>query len=150
MNPRMHAAFATVASLVVGFAIVWGFVLAGSPSTRRNQLFDSHRLQDLQSIARAIQMQVVETTLTQTANSTKRLKQPLPKTLEEAAQNDRLEKLSTHDPETGEPYRYTVVNSTTFTLCATFSQAHNADYRVFWNHPAGEHCFTINVLDPPP
>jgi hypothetical protein len=150
MNPRMHAAFAVVASLVVGFAIVWGFVLAGSPSTRRNQLFDGHRLQDLQSITRAIQMQVVDTTLTQTANSTKRLKQPLPKTLEEAAQNDRLEKLSTQDPETGEPYRYTVVNATTFTLCATFSQAHNADFRVFWNHPAGEHCFTINVLDPPP
>jgi hypothetical protein len=150
MNPRMHAAFAVIASLVVGFAIVWGFVLAGSPSTRRNQLFDGHRLQDLQSITRAIQMQVVDTTPTQTANSTKRLKQPLPKTLEEAAQNDRLEKLSTLDPETGEPYRYTVVNATTFTLCATFSQAHNADYRVFWNHPAGEHCFTINVLDPPP
>jgi len=91
-----------------------------------------------------------ETTPTKSADSTKRLKHPLPKTLEEAAQNDRLEKISTHDPETGEPYRYTVVNSTTFTLCATFSQAHNADDRVFWNHPAGEHCFTINVLDPPP
>jgi hypothetical protein len=150
MTSRIHAGFAAVASLVVGFAVVWGFVLAGSPAARRTQLFDARRLQDLQAIARAIQTQVMETAPTKGADTTKRLKHPLPKTLEEVAEKERFQKIYTHDPETEEPYGYTVVNATTFTLCANFSQAHNADFRVFWNHPAGEHCFTINVLDPPP
>ena len=82
--------------------------------------------------------------------SPKRIKQPLPKTLDEAAEKDKYEKLSTRDPETGEQYGYTVVNATTIRLCATFTQARNDQQWVFWNHPAGEHCFTIDVLDPPP
>jgi len=150
MTARMHATFAVIASLVVGFAIVWGFVQAGSPASRRTQLIDEHRVQDLQAIARAIQMQVMDIAPAKGADSSKHLKHPLPKTLEEAAQNNRFQKLSIYDPETGVPYRYTVVNSTTFTLCASFSQAHTDDFHIFWNHPAGEHCFTINVLDPLP
>jgi len=150
MTARTHVAFAVIASLVVGFAVVWGFVVAGSPSTRRIQLLDDRRLQDLQTIAGAIETQSVDTAANKNADTSKRLKHPLPKTLDEAVQNDRNEKLSTLDPETGQPYSYTVVNSTTFKLCAIFSKARNADYRVFWNHPAGEHCFTIDVLDPPP
>jgi len=150
MSARTHLAFAGVASLVVGFAVAWGFVLAGSPAARRIQLLDDRRLQDLQTIARAIESESVESSATGTADSKKKLQHPLPKTLEEADKGARLEKLSIHDPETGEPYGYTMVNSTTFTLCANFSQARDAEYRVFWNHPAGRHCFTIDVLDPPP
>jgi hypothetical protein len=150
MSIRIHAAFAVVASAVVGFAVVWGFVLAGSPSTRRVQLMDERRLQDLQAIVRAIGAESVETTFTLKTDSARHLKHPLPGTLEEVAKNDRYEKLSIHDPETGQPYEYKVVSSTTFQLCATFSQPRNAEYRVFWNHPAGRHCFTINALDSPP
>jgi hypothetical protein len=150
MSIRIHVAFAVVASAVVGFAVVWGFVLAGSPSTRRVQLMDERRLQDLQAIVRAIEAESVETSITQKIDSARHLKHPLPKDLEEAAKNDRYEKLSIHDPETRQPYDYKVVNPTTFQLCATFSQPRNAEYRVFWNHPAGRQCFTINVLEPPP
>ena len=75
---------------------------------------------------------------------------PEAKTLEEAANRSRNERVNPRDPETGEPYRYTVKNETTYELCATFARPRDWDSRVFWNHRAGAHCFTINVLDPPP
>jgi hypothetical protein len=77
------------------------------------------------------------------------LKEPLPKTLEEAAQRARDERLNPRDPETDESYVYRIKNETTYELCATFRLKRDSDSRVFWNHPSGTHCFTINVLDPP-
>jgi hypothetical protein len=143
MTCRTHAAFGVTASIVVTFAIVWGFVLAGSPAARRLERLDEQRLQDLQNIASEIQSMV---------NPDKKgeIKEPLPKTLDEAAPRARAVRLNPRDPQTGEPYRYTTKNETTYVLCATFSTGRDSDYRVFWNHPAGEHCFTINGLDPPP
>jgi hypothetical protein len=144
MTFRTHAAFGVIASIVVTFATVWGFVVAGSPATRRIERLDEQRLQDLQNIASEIQSMVVN------PDKKGEIKEPLPKTLDEAAQRARAVRLNPRDPQTGEPYRYTIKNETTYELCATFSTGRDSDYRVFWNHPAGAHCFTINVLDPPP
>jgi hypothetical protein len=144
MSPRAHAAYAIVASIVVAFAIVWGFVLVGSPATRRQERFDEQRLKDLQTIAREIQWMVVD------PNENETLKAALPMTLEEAAARARDKSLNPRDPETGEPYVYTVKNESTYEVCATFARKREWDSRVFWNHSAGAHCFTINVLDPPP
>jgi len=144
MTLRIHAAFAVVASVVVAVAVAWGFFLVGSPATRRLEHFDEHRLQDLQTIAREIQSMV------ENRNKRGTLKEPLPKTLEEAAERARDERLNPSDPETNEPYRFRINNETTYELCATFARKRDSDARVFWNHPAGKHCFTINVLDPPP
>ena len=146
MTVRTHTAFGVAASLVVVSAIVWGFVLAGSPATRRLERLDEQRLQDLQTIAREIQSMVVYPY----PDRKRELKEPLPRTLDEAVQRARGARLNPRDPETGEPYRYTVKNETTYELCARFTRQRESDFRVFWNHPAGEHCFTINVLDPPP
>jgi hypothetical protein len=139
-------AFGIAASIVVISAIVWGFVLAGSPATRRLERFDLQRLQDLQTIAREIQSMVEYAY----PERKRELKEPLPRTLDEAVRRARGAKLNPRDPETGEPYRYTVENETTYELCARFTRKRESDFRVFWNHPSGEHCFTINVLDPPP
>lgn len=144
MTARMHLFFAGAASLVVAFAIVWGFVLAGSPMARRMQRLDEQRLQDLQTIAEEIEAMVIET------NGKRQLKAPLPSTLEEAVKHARATRINPRDPETGELYRYTLKNETTYELCAMFAAQRQSDYSVFWNHAAGEHCFTINVLDPPP
>jgi len=144
MTVRTHAVFGFTASIVVTFAIVWGFILAGSPATRRLERLDEQRLQDLQTIASEIQSMVVN------PDKKGELKAPLPKTLDEAAQRARAARLNPRDPETGEPYRYTVKSETTYELCGTFAKRRDADFHVFWNHPAGAHCFTINVLDPPP
>jgi hypothetical protein len=144
MTARAHAAFGVTASIVVMFAIVWGFVLVGSPTTRRLERLDEQRLRDLQSIASEIQSMVMN------PHKQGELKEPLPKTLDEALQRARSARLNPRDPETGEPYRYTVKGETTYELCATFVRRRDADFSVFWNHPAGAHCFTISVLDPPP
>jgi hypothetical protein len=144
MTLRIHAAFAVVTSVVVFFAIAWGFFLVGSPATRRLERFDERRLEDLRTIAREIQSMV------ENPNKNGTLKEPLPKTLEEAAQRSRDERLNPRDPETNEPYRFLIKNETTYELCATFARKRDSDARVFWNHPAGMHCFTIKVLDPPP
>jgi len=144
MKVRTHAAFGVAASVAVAFAIVWGFVLAGSPSSRRRERLDEQRLRDLQTIASEIQSLVVH------QDGKTELKEPLPRTLEEAVKIARGERLNPRDPETGEFYRYTVKYETTFELCARFTTTRESDFRVFWNHPAGEHCFTIDVLDPPP
>jgi len=144
MSLRVHVAFALFASLIVAFAIAWGFFLVGSPGARRLERFDDQRLQDLQTIANEIQWMVIDST------KEKILKEALPATLDEAAERARGKRIQQRDPETGEPYRYTVKNETTFELCATFSRPRESDWRVFWNHPAGAHCFTINVFDPPP
>lgn len=136
--------FGVCASVAVVFAIVWGFVVAGSPSTRRRERVDERRLGDLQTIASEIESLVV------TTDGKRQLKEPLPRTLEDATKMARGTKLNPRDPETRELYLYTVKNETTFELCARFTTRRDSDRRVFWNHPAADHCFTINVLDPPP
>jgi hypothetical protein len=144
MTPRVHAIFGIVTTVVVAAAVAWGFVLVGSPASRRLARFDEQRLEDLRTIAREIQGLVVD------PEDKKKLKQPLPKTLAEAASRAQNERLNARDPETGEAYEYRVTGEATYELCATFSQARDRDALVFWNHAAGRHCFTINVLDPPP
>src|SRR4051812_46921939 len=149
MSPRFHTAFALAASVVVVAAVAWGFILAGSPATRRLERFDDQRLLDLKTIVREIQSTTVDTGVTNPQDK-KSLKAPLPKTLEEAAKTARGEKINLRDPETDEAYRYTVKNESTYVLCAIFARPRDEDSGVFWNHAAGAHCFTINVLDPPP
>lgn len=144
MIVRAHRAFGAVALLVVAFAIVWGFVLAGSPSTRRLERLDEQRLRDLQTIAREIDSMVIK------PGEQREIKEPLPSTLDEAVRRARGAKLNPRDRATGELYGYTVINKTTYKLCASFTKPRESDYEVFWNHPPGEHCFTIDVLDPPP
>jgi hypothetical protein len=145
MSPRVHAAFAIVASTVVACAVAWGFYLVGSPLDRREVRFDEQRLRDLQTIAREIRQMVVDS-----HGDKNELKAALPKTLAEAIERGRGQQMNSLDPETGEPYEYTVKSDSTFELCAQFARPRDWDSNVFWNHAAGKHCFTINVLDPPP
>jgi hypothetical protein len=144
MTSRFHTGFAIVASITVAIAVACGFVVIGSPSTRRLARFDEQRLRDLQTIAREIQL------MTEDPNKKGTLKESLPKTLDEATLRARDERVNPRDPETGEPYAYRVKDETTYELCARFARKRDWDSRIFWNHPAGAHCFVINVLDPPP
>ncbi len=144
MSRRFHVLFAVLATVAVVTAIGWGFFLVGSPGTRRLERFDEQRLHDLQAIAREIHSLTVE------PEEPPRLKRPLPPSLAELADQARGERVTLKDPETGAAYRYRVTGESTFELCATFTSARESDASVFWNHPAGEHCFTIDVLDPPP
>ena len=143
MTPRIHTIFSVGATLVVAVALVWGFVLAGSPATSRLQRLDQRRLDDLQTIFREIQSLCHDPDIKDT------LKRPLPQSLDQLATLARRERINLSDPETAQRYRYVVTSETTYEVCATFSLPRDSDSNVFWNHPAGEHCFTIDALDPP-
>jgi hypothetical protein len=136
--------FAALATAAVTFAIVWGFMLVGSPGTRRLERLDEQRLADLQAIAGEIQDLVVD------REKPDVLKGPLPATLEALANQARSRRIERFDPDSGEPYLYEVTGESTYRLCATFTGPRDSDSSVFWNHPTGKHCFEINVLDPPP
>ena len=143
MTTRMHLLFSLASSIVVVVAIVWGIVLAGSPQTARLQRFDRQRQNDLKTIFREVQ------SLCHDPDIKDKLKRELPTSLDELAALARTERINLIDPETGERYSYTVKDETTYELCATFSLERDSDFEVFWNHPSGRHCFTIDALDPP-
>lgn len=143
MTARAHLLASVAMSVVVLVAVVWGVVLVGSPATARHQRFDHQRLQDLQTIFREVQ------SLCRDPDIKDSLKRPLPGSLEELAGWARSERIPLSDPETQERYSYTVRDATTYELCATFSLQRDSDVEVFWNHPSGRHCFTVDALDPP-
>ena len=143
MTKRTHVVFSVALSIVVVVAVVWGVVLVGSPGTARLQRFDQQRLKDLQTIFREVQ------SLCQDPDIKDELKRALPDTLDELAALARSERINLTDPETGQRYVYTVKDAATYELCATFSLERDSDAEVFWNHPSGRVCFTVDALDPP-
>ena len=143
MTWSVHRTFAVAAILTVGVAVVWGFVLVGGPEAGRTEKMDARRLDDLQAIEAEVQDLVFDRDHKTT------LKQPLPPSLQEVAAKARYRRLTLEDPVSGEPYEYAVTGPTTYRLCATFARERASSYQVFWNHPAGRHCFTIDALDAP-
>jgi hypothetical protein len=143
MMTRVHLVFSVVFSMVLIGAVVWGVALVGTPQTARLQRLDRQRLEDLQTIFREIQ------SLCRDPDIKDELKRALPATLDELATVARSERIKLTDPETGQRYVYRVADGTTYELCATFSLTRDSDSEVFWNHPSGRHCFTVDALDPP-
>ncbi len=143
MKTSAHAAFSVASSVVVVVAVVWGVALVGSPGTARLQRFDQQRTADLQTIFREIQ------SLCQDPDIKDALKRALPISLDELAAIARSERINVTDPQTGERYIYAVRSEITYDLCATYSLERDSDAEVFWNHPPGRHCFTVDALDPP-
>ena len=140
MSARLHIGFGTAATALVTAVIAWGFVVTGSPDTRRQERLDERRVEDLQTIHREIQL------LVRDPARPGELVRPLPATLEEAAHRAVDRRVTLLDPETELPYGYRVVDATTYELTATFAAERDADRDVFWNHPASEHTFTIDAL----
>lgn len=143
MTASVHRVFALVATIVVAAAVAWGFVVAGGPQLRRTERMDERRLEDLRTIHAEI-LGLVRDPLKKDV-----LKQPLPKSLQELATRARQRRIPLEDPVTGAPYEYRVTGESTYVLCATFERPRDATYDVFWNHPAGRHCFTVDAKDPP-
>jgi hypothetical protein len=136
--------------LIVAGAIALGFALAGSPLTARQYRMDEKRVEDLRAIHRAIQQMA---TKTDKNTSTVKAIRALPKTLDEVADyqttHEAGRKLDLVDPQTGEPYGYTVTGEKTYELCATFELAREKKRDLFWNHAAGRHYFKFNAESPP-
>ena len=49
-----HRVFAGIATAIVLLAVVWGFILSGSPMTQRLRNFDDRRVEDLRAIVNAV------------------------------------------------------------------------------------------------
>ena len=133
--------------------IIAGFFIMGTPGQVRLYRFDDQKVQDLQNI----QYQVVNYW---------QQKEKLPGTL--AEMNDSLSgNVIPTDPQSNEPYKYTVKGKMSFELCGTFNadtQPNSMSGRSYpmkpagtgpgvdlesqpWNHGVGETCFT-RTIDP--
>ncbi len=145
----LHRAMIRVSLVLTTLVVGYGISLAGSPMHGRAEKFDEQRVNDL----RAIQDEIYSEVYGQdryapqpAALVSKTLPKPLPKDLETVAANAQFQKLRLSDPETLSPYQYRT-SATSFDLCATFALARDLSSDIFWNHPAGEHCFTFDAMD---
>ena len=143
MTTRTHRLIGFVAVLVTMGVLTWGFLIVGSPDTRRLERLDERRVEHLQRMVGEIQRMVYD------IRKPGVMKRTLPKDLAEVQGHAKHWKISLVDPETGEAYLYTVKSGSTYELCATFALPRDRSTEVFWNHPAGRHCFVIDVLDAP-
>lgn len=143
MTSGTHRIIGFAAVLVTIGVLTWGFLIVGSPDTRRRERLDERRVEDLQQITREVQRMVHD------GKARGVLKRALPQDLAAVKRQAKYWKISLVDPETGEAYRYAVKTDTTYELCATFALPRDKSTEVFWNHPAGPHCFVIDALDAP-
>lgn len=109
MSKNKNTFLATVSSILVIFAIVFGFIIMGGPGSQRNLRLDQKRIEDLQSI----QYQVINFW---------QQKEKLPTSLDEF-KNPISNYMVPQDPEfeKGLVYEYKKLNDKTFELCATFT-----------------------------
>ncbi len=134
------------APLLVLIAIVYGFIVMGSPSAVRSLRFDERRTQDLQTI----QWQIVNFW---------QQKEKLPQTLAELEDPISGFKAPT-DPRTGESYEYYLPGAATaFQLCAVFEKPtvnpssksgmiatpYPPERYENWEHKAGQTCFDRTI-----
>lgn len=147
---RLRPSLGVAGVLLVVGSVALGFAMAGSPFSARLRRLDEKRVDDLRAIHRAIQQM---TTKTDKNTSTVTVIRPLPKTLDEVADYQKKReagrRLDLADPQTGERYGYTVTGDTTYQLCATFKLARQHKRDLFWNHPAGRHCYKFDAQSPP-
>ncbi|WP_176562262.1 DUF5671 domain-containing protein [Mycolicibacterium palauense] len=138
--------FLGVAGLAWVVAVGSGLWLMGSPSEQADRRVDERRLQDLRSLARAVDRYYEQ-------NSA------LPQSL--GALNTALRTtLPLQDPETNAPYRYARTGDEMFELCADFAQPSQNTGDAgkvmpdgplldsVWAHGAGPQCFTLDAGDP--
>lgn len=145
-------AVAWVVSLVIIVAIVGGFFIVGSPAIQRDRRFDEKRINDLQ----ILQGEIISYWIN---------KGNLPVKLGDL-KNDITGFQPPVDPQTQEPYQYSVKGTLTFELCADFktdskfSSQHpriakpilavgpyGEPYQQNWDHGIGRTCFD-RTIDP--
>jgi membrane protein YqaA with SNARE-associated domain len=138
---RGPGAATRVAAAVVILALMVGLYAAGSPRRARQEVIDQRRVNDLQQISRAIESYYGE-------------RRALPRSLEDALLLPGVIVESVQDPLTRQPYGYAAIDSSSYELCATFAAADTAPDQPyarpvsvsrFWRHPAGRHCYRLEI-----
>jgi hypothetical protein len=144
----LHRATGWAALAMVAGGVSVGFYLMGSPAEGRLRLLDERRVEDLRAI-RAEALAIARGEAPWRGGRLARLPNPLPGSLEEIAARATRERVRTLDPDSGEPYEYRKLDEHRFELCATFARPRHEQYEVFWDHPAGLHCFRTDALGDP-
>jgi len=126
-------------SLLVLGVVIYGFTVTGSPLETRARKFDDERVRDIRNLSTSIQSYYTKNGV-------------LPKTLLELDDSSYyLSKNSKEDPETGKEYEYSIVNRTSYKLCATFATASDEkkDRYSFgdekYDHSKGYYCFELEI-----
>ena len=123
-----------LAIAVVAVAVVVGLMLVGPPGVERDRRLDERRVEDLREIADAIDLHWTR------RGSFPQALDALPDTVASDA--------SFSDPASGQSYGYRVLTESTFELCASFgTEELPPSLEVFWSHPAGRHCFDLEVRE---
>jgi hypothetical protein len=145
-STKLNRSYAAPAWIIAVAVVAWGLVVAGTPMGQRLVRLDERRVNDLRSIQQEIYNIAYEGSVRAPVT---RLPNPLPPDLGFVAEHATYARPSIVDPATGAPYEYeTDAGNDAFTLCATFDTVRDQDYDVFWNHPAGRHCYEFDALDP--
>ena len=126
--------FLTVSTVLVVTAVLAGIATLGSPSRIRLERHDRQLVNDLQSLASAI-------------DHHRHTHKQLPDSLNQIY-NARSPRIRVKDPASGQPYEYIVKNDASYELCAEFATAGDGVHAgtedaPFWRHPAGRYCFVL-------
>jgi Domain of unknown function (DUF5671) len=135
---RSRKIWALVSLIIIIASIVWGFVVLGSPWTRRQINYDMEKITALQNISSSVQGYY--------NNEGK-----LPQTVSDITSfNGASDYLNFTDEQTGKQYEYIKTGDTTFSVCADFNKKSTQEnltqsyVPVTINltiHPAGHYCF---------
>lgn len=145
MKITPYKAITVLASVVVVGVGLASLTLIGSPAKQRILRLDGQRVQDLQQIYYGVGSFAAQQDNT------------LPKTLDALVNDPGFSYYSQNmsDPETKQPYEYLVTGTSTYQLCATFSQPSEKTSETSsligypypqgpaWDHPAGKHCYNL-------
>jgi type II secretory pathway pseudopilin PulG len=128
-----------IATAVVAAAVIAALVVLGAPSMQRQRKMDGVRVRDLTTIASFV-------------NGYFTRHKTLPPDLATLAKEPGY-RVAQSDPETGKPYDYQILDTTSYRLCADFatdSASESSDvYAIYpnvnWAHAQGHHCFDRNT-----
>jgi hypothetical protein len=117
---------------LVTVVVAAALYVLGSPGEQRRLRLDERRVEDLNALRADI-------------GAYWRVNRRLPASLGEASRDPALYR----DPVSGDAYEYRVLGERSYELCATFERPYSPDRPQlatrFWPHPAGRHCFALDV-----
>lgn len=117
-------------------AIALGLYTIGTPADARARRLDERRVRALQVIAGSIDQYW-------------RDRGQLPPSIAELMRDPRSVS-ETKDPVSGQPFAYRIAGERRYELCADFArEASGLPESRQWAHPAGRHCFELEVHERP-